>query len=976
MKDETPTYNPKEIEPKWQKVWEQMPDLYRAIDGDVSRDKYYVLVEFPDPSGDGLHNGHVLSYTAQDIIARRLRMQGKNVLYPMGWDAFGLPTENYAIKHKIKPQDATAANVANFKRQMKALGLSFDWSREVNTTDPEYYKWTQWIFLQLLKKDLAYQDEVAINWCPHCKTGLANEEVVDGKHERCDTVVEKRMLKQWLLRITKYADRLIEDLGNVDYLDRVVSQQVNWIGKSQGAEIRFAVQGKEDVHIEVFTTRPDTLFGATFMVLAPEHPLLKSIVGADMTEAVARYQKQSQAKSNIERLEDREKTGVFTGVYLKNPATGEKIPVWVSDYVLMEYGTGAIMGVPAHDQRDFEFAKEYGLDIRQVVMPCADDTSNPPRAEFEEVVRDTVIVHLKDTSTGKFALLNWHESLEGITTAIMGGIEDGQTAEEAALAEIEEEAALTGVKIVRKLRWVTAAKYCASHKGQNRKAIAQVFYAEVDSLKGQGEIPESEQKIHTLVWVDEDKVLTSLTPDHQKSVWQQLQEETAITADGVLTNSGEYDGMESAEAKQKIVAWLEAKGLAKLKVRYKLRDWIFSRQHYWGEPIPVIHCHTCGAVPVPEDQLPVMLPDVEHYEPTDTGESPLATIEDWVNVECPTCGGSARRETDTMPNWAGSSWYYLRYIDPNNDQAFADPEKLKYWLPVDLYNGGMEHTTLHLLYSRFWHKFLFDQGLVPTSEPYAARRSHGMIHGPDGVKMSKSRGNVINPDDTIERFGADAVRLYEMFMGPYDQTKDWNEDKLAGVYRFVSRVWKLGLEAAHALGQDQSGGSGDGAFELTVDRQTHRAIKRVNDAIKNRSFNTMVSFLMEYVNFLTSADVHDKLMSAEHQELVRRSIGTLVLLIAPSVPHLAEELWQRLGQEESVHVQAWPKYDPEMIKEDVLTIVVQVNGKLRGEFLAAAGASNDELEAEARKVAHEKGWLAAEPKKVIVVPAKLVNIVL
>ncbi len=825
MNNDTPQYSPKDIEPKWQQVWEHMPDLYRAVDGDASREKYYVLVEFPYPSGDGLHNGHVLSYTAQDIVARRLRMQGKNVLYPMGWDAFGLPTENYAIKHKIKPQDATAANVENFKRQMKALGLSFDWSREINTTDPEYYRWTQWIFLQLLKNDLAYQDEIAINWCPHCKTGLANEEVVDGKHERCGTVVEKRLLKQWLLRITKYADRLIEDLKNVDYLDRVASQQINWIGKSHGAEIRFVVQGKEDTQIEVFTTRPDTLFGATFMVLAPEHPLLEVIVSDDQAAAVASYQKQSQAKSNIERMEDRDKTGVFTGAYVKNPASGEQIPVWVSDYVLMEYGTGAIMAVPAHDQRDFEFAKKFGIDIRQVI---------------------------------------------------------------------------SGGDVVE-----------AAHVGV-----------------------------------------------------------------GTLINSAEYDGMESLEAKQKIVTWLEAQGVAKDKVQYKLRDWIFSRQHYWGEPIPVIHCHKCGAVPVPEDQLPVTLPDVEHYEPTDTGESPLAAIEDWVNVACPMCGGDARRETDTMPNWAGSSWYYLRYIDPRNDQAFADADKLTYWLPVDLYNGGMEHTTLHLLYSRFWHKFLFDQGLVPTPEPYAARRSHGMIHGPDGVKMSKSRGNVINPDDTIERFGADSVRLYEMFMGPYDQTKDWNDDKLAGVYRFVGRVWKLGLEAADVLEQDHVSEGQDGAFKLAVDRQTHRTIKRVDDAIKNRSFNTMVSSLMEYVNFLTSADVHDKLMRAEHQELVRRSVGTLVLLLAPSVPHVTEELWQRLGQEESVHVQDWPKYDPEMIKEDVITIVVQVNGKLRGEFLAAAGTSNDELEAEARKVAAEKGWLRGEPKKVIVVPGKLVNIVL
>ncbi len=816
-------YNPKQIEPKWRKLW-QDNNFYQAKDNDNSSEPYYVLVEFPYPSGDGLHTGHVRSYTAQDIIARRLRMMGKNVLYPMGWDAFGLPTENYAIKNKVRPADATAKNIATFKRQMQELGFSFDWSREINTTDPSYYRWTQWIFLQLLKDGLAYQAEIAINWCPKCKTGLANEEVINGRHERCGTLVEKKLLKQWMLKITAYADRLIEDLELVDYLPQIAHQQINWIGRSNGAEIEFAVDGQSE-KIKVFTTRADTIFGATFMVLAPEHPLVKNITTDDQHNAVDSYVKQAMSKSNIDRMEEKNKSGVFTGAYAVNPATKQNIPIWIADYVMMDYGTGAIMAVPAHDERDFEFAKKFGIDIIQVI--------------------------------------------------------DG---------------------------------------------------------------PEVSDKPYV--------------------------------ENGKLINSDQFDGLEVDEAKKDITKWLEDQGIGKEKVSYKLRDWIFSRQHYWGEPIPVIHCSKCGAVPVPEDQLPVVLPDVDSYEPTDTGESPLANIDDWVNVECPKCGGQAKRETDTMPNWAGSSWYYLRYIDPNNSNQFADASKLKYWLMVDLYNGGMEHTTLHLLYSRFWHKFLFDKGFVPTPEPYAKRRSHGMILAADGNKMSKSKGNVVSPDEVVEKFGADSLRVYEMFMGPYDQAIEWNEQKLAGVYRFLTRVFDLTAELTSDPKSSIKSSAEDNVFETQVDSMVNKTLKKIDSDIEKRQFNTIVSALMELTNYLTKPNNRERLQSENFKELAHRTTKMIALMLAPIAPYIAEEIWQLAGGEKSVHLQAWPAFDPELVKDNVVTIVVQINGKLKGEFAISTGSSKEDLETEAIDLLKEKNILSQDQiVKTIVVPNRLVNFV-
>ncbi len=945
-------YDHKEIEPKWQREWEK-DGIYQALDNSDKR-KYYCLIEFPYPSGDGLHVGHIRSNTAMDVIARKRRAEGYNVLYPIGWDAFGLPTENYAIKTGVQPAIVTKQNTDIFRRQLQSLGFSFDWSREINTTDPGYYKWTQWIFLQLFKKGLAYKKKMAINWCPKCLIGLANEEVVSGNCERCGTPVEKRDKEQWMLAITKYADRLDKDLDTVDYLEKIKIQQRHWIGRSVGAEFEFKIVDSGE-KVSVFTTRADTLFGVTYVVLAPEHELIQKLKSQIKNwPAVEEYLAEVKTKTEMDRItEGREKTGVvLDGVFAINPANQEKVPVWIADYVLVSYGTGAVMAVPAHDERDYAFAKKFNLPIKQVIMPCEDDSINPPREGFEEVVRDTIIVHLRDKSTGKFALLDWHESLEGITTAIMGGIEAGQTPEEAALMEIKEEASLEGIVIKNKLRWITAAKYCASHKKQNRKAVSYGILAEIDSLKNQGVIAESEQKLHTLVWVDEDLVIDRLTPDHQKLVWNQLISETALSMEGEMINSNEFDGLASEEAQEKIT-----NKFGQQKVTYKLRDWVFSRQHYWGEPIPMIKCSKCGWVSVPEKDLPVTLPAVERYQPTETGESPLAGITDWVKTTCPTCAGPAERETDTMPNWAGSSWYYLRYVDSRNIDAFASLEKLKHWTPVDWYNGGMEHTTLHLLYSRFWHKFLFDLGLVPSSEPYQKRTSHGMILAEGGEKMSKSRGNVVNPDKFVELYGADTLRLYEMFMGPFDQAIAWSTESLIGPRRFLERVWRLRSKVAKK--EESSDNS-----KLTL--LLHQTIKKVSEDVEAMRFNTAISSLMILVNSLET-----------EENISRQDYELMLQLLAPFAPHLTEELWHELGNSRSIHLAPWPKYDPDKIIVDEITIAIQINGILRDTIKVSPSLSPLEIEIEAKNRAKIQKWLVDKKiKKVVHVPGKLVNIVI
>ena len=798
-------YNFKEIEKKWQDKWEEA-HAFEAVNGS-DKEKFFGLIEFPYPSGQGLHVGHPRSYTAMDIIARKRRMQGYNVLYPIGWDAFGLPAENYAIQNNVHPAVITAKNIANFTRQLKMLGFSFDWSREINTTDPNYYKWTQWIFLQLFKKDLAYKQEMPINWSTSCNVGLANEEVVNGVCERCGGEVVQKRQSQWMLKITEYAQRLIDDLDDIDFREKIKTQQRNWLGRSEGAEVKFTLTSGDEM--VVYTTRCDTLFGATYTVISPEHPLIEKLADKLTNyDEVKAYQAAAAKKSEFERTElAKEKTGVrLMGVNAINPVTGTEIPVFVSDYVLVTYGTGAIMAVPAHDTRDWEFAKAFDLPIIEVV------------------------------SGGK---------------------------------DVNEEA-----------------------------------YTDV--------------------------------------------------ASGTMVNSGFLTGMAVKDAIPAMIDYLEKEGLGTRKVNYKLRDWVFSRQRYWGEPIPIIHCPKCGQVPVPEDELPLVLPDMEEFKPGENGESPLANATDWINVTCPCCGAPAKRETDTMPQWAGSSWYFLRYADAHNDNALASKEALDYWTPVDWYNGGMEHTTLHLLYSRFWHKFLFDIGVVPTKEPYQKRTSHGMILGENGEKMSKSRGNVVNPDDVVNEVGADTFRTYEMFLGAFDQSTPWSQQGLKGCYKFIEKVWNL-----------QNIVTDDEGYSPELEKAMHKTIKKVGDDFERMKFNTAIATMMSFLN-----DVSKK------GSITKGEYKTFITLLNPVAPHVTEELWQMLGGEGLLSLAPWPAYDEDKTVDDEIEIVVQINGKIRDKMNVPADIDRAGLEAVAME--SERIRELTEGKtivKVIAVPGKLVNIV-
>jgi leucyl-tRNA synthetase len=797
-------YNPQKIEKKWQEIWEK-EGAFHASD-DKTKPKYYALIEFPYPSGQGLHVGHPRPYTALDIVARKRRLQGYNVLFPIGWDAFGLPTENYAIQNKIHPKKVTERNVARFKQQLQSLGFSFDWSREVNTTDPEYYKWTQWIFLKLFEKSLAYKKEAAINWCTSCKVGLANEEVVNGTCERCHSEVVRKVKNQWMLKITEYAEKLLQDLDSVDYIQRVKLQQENWIGRSTGAEVDFEVTGGSK--LRVFTTRPDTLFGATYMVIAPEHPMIeeqKNLI--TNMEELLEYQQLANKKSDFERTElAKEKTGVeIKGVKAINPVNKKEIPIFISDYVLMSYGTGAIMAVPGHDTRDWEFAKAFNLPIVEVVA---------------------------------------------------GG-------------SIEKEA-----------------------------------YLDIEN--------------------------------------------------GVMVNSDFLNGMQVKDAKEKIIAWLAERGIGEAKVNYKLRDWVFSRQRYWGEPIPLVRCEKCGWVALPEEELPLMLPEVESYEPTDTGESPLANMTEWVNTTCPECGGKAQRETDTMPQWAGSSWYFLRYTDPHNQEALASRENLEYWTPVDWYNGGMEHTTLHLLYSRFWHKFLYEIGVVPTSEPYKKRTSHGMILGENNEKMSKSRGNVINPDDIVKEFGADTLRMYEMFIGDFERSVPWSQNGVRGCRRFLDRVWRL----QEFLVDEE-------AISPKLEKNIHKTIKKVSEDFEALKYNTAIAAMMSLVNDFYAAG-----------EVTRGDLKTLLILLNPVAPHITEELWTILDSRSRLTDQSWPQWDEAKTVEKTVEIAVQINGKVRGKVVLAVDATQEDARIAAMEDEKLKNLFEGKNiVKVIYVPGRILNIV-
>jgi len=992
-------YDHSELEPKWQKKWEDA-DLYKATENSKSpspngsggprKKKFYGLIEFPYPSGDGLHVGHIRSNTAMDIISRKRRMEGFEVLYPIGWDAFGLPAENYAIKTGTQPAAITQKNASTFRRQLKALGFGFDWSREVDTTDPKYYKWTQWIFLQFLKQGLAYKKKMAINWCPKDLIGLANEEVVDGKCERCGTPVEKKEKEQWMLAITKYADRLDKDLDTVDFKERIKIQQRNWIGRSEGAEIDFKLDFKKNptdndrrgpdgkpAQIKVFTTRPDTLFGVTYIVLSPEH-LWVTLATDDAHDVltnkdeVRAYLADVKNKTEIERTgEGKEKTGVeLKGVKAINPATKEEIPMFVADYVLAHYGTGAVMAVPAHDERDFDFATKYKLPVKQVIEPMFTKTEGVDALKTGQpfVERNAALCIVKHWSEDKYLCSKWKTNdWRGF---VIGGIEEGEDESVAAKREVTEETGYTDVEYVRTLGKVHS-KFYHDIKAVNRFAHFKVVYLELKS-GDQGDIDESEKILHEIEWVTAEKVRDFVNRPDLKMAWD-LMSPSSYAGEGLLVDSGAFSGKDSTDIKKEITESVEGKWVT----TYKLRDWIFSRQRYWGEPIPVVHCEKCGIVPVPEDQLPVTLPEVENYKPTETGESPLAGISEWVNTKCPQCGGSAKRETDTMPNWAGSSWYYLRYADPHNDTEFASAKNLKYWTPVDWYNGGMEHTTLHLLYSRFWHKFLFDQGLVPTAEPYQKRTSHGLILAEGGVKMSKSVGNVINPDGIIKAFGADALRLYEMFMGPFDQHISWDTNGIVGTRRFVEKVWRLSekarskkekgkrTETREIRDQRAEATKQDSKFSKGADKILHKAIKKVSEDIEKMGFNTAISTLMITVSELEKVES----LSTEQYEI-------LLKLVAPFAPHVTEELWSLAGNFESIHISSWPIFDPKLATDTEATIIIQINGKVRGSFVSDTNATTETLQNTATNLPEIAKWLEGKKvTKVIVVPGRLVSFV-
>ncbi|MDD5731872.1 MAG: class I tRNA ligase family protein [Patescibacteria group bacterium] len=976
-------YNPQEIEPKWQGVWEKTPDLYKAVDFD-KKPKHYVMFEFNYPSGVGLHVGHLRGQTICDIIARQKRMAGYNVLFPIGWDAFGLPVENFAIKNKMHPAIASAQNITNFVKQEKSLGYSVDWSREIDTTDPKYYKWTQWLFLRFFEHGLAYKKKMPINWCPSCKIGLANEEVIDGKCERCGTESSKKGMEQWMLKITAYADKLLEGLKHVDYPERVKLAQENWIGRSEGTSIKFQItnnklqtnsksqNSNDKKYVEVFTTRVDTLYGCTYIVLAPESQYTEELKNhISNTEKVEKYINETKKKSNIERMvEEKEKTGVkLEGIIAVNPINGREIEIWVADYVIADYGTGAVMAVPAHDDRDFAFAKKYGIEIIQSIAPIVTYQKTPPVEGLKYEERNMVEVIVYDPKKDKYLCLKWKK--QPWTTFITGGIEEGEDPIQSAEREITEETGYKNFKL-KKVLGKTRAIFHAAHKNVNRIANANGLFFEL--LNDEREtVADEENAIHEVVWVDRDELTTDNIVCASLDYWLREIDDKGIafTDYGILVNSGEFNGLTSEEGKKKITEKLKSEGLGDFVVNYKMRDWIFSRQHYWGEPIPIVNCEKDGLVPVPEDQLPVLLPDVENYEPTDTGESPLAAITDWVNTTCPKCGGPAKRETDTMPNWAGSSWYFLRYIDPKNDKVFADFEKLKYWMPVDIYEGGMEHTTLHLLYSRFWNEFFYDIGLVPTKEPYAKRIAHGIILAEDGKKMSKSLGNVINPTDLIEKYGADATRAYEMFIGPFDQQVAWDSKGIEGVSRFLNKVWNLGMEIAERTENADSQKLLTQSFEIgetELEVATHKTIKKFNEALEGFRYNTLISTLMEFTNYLQTKK--DLLYTYPQPYLI------LILLLSPICPHIAEEIWQSFGNEESIFSgkYSWPRHDPEKIKEDFVSIIIQENGKLRGNIDVPAD-SDESAVLEICKNSPKFTSLPDGAKKVVYVKNRLINFV-
>lgn len=959
-------YNPKEIEPNWQKSWEEQ-GIHRASE-DPTKPKRYVLEYFPYPSGAAMHVGHVRNYTIGDSIARFYRMQGHNVLHPMGWDAFGLPAENYAIKTGISPRQAVDENTTKFKKQLMQMGFGYDWSREVDSTDPNYYKWTQWFFLLLFKRGLAYQKESLQWWCPVDKTVLANEQVEAGKCWRCGSDVEKKSLKQWFFKITEYADRLIDGLDDLNWSESIKSMQRNWIGRSQGAEVDFTVD-ESDEKIKVYTTRPDTLFGATFIVLAPEHPLPLEITKKPNINEVEDYIKQTQAKSDIERQDtEREKTGVFTGAYAINPANNEKIPIWVADYVLSGYGTGAIMAVPAHDERDWEFAKKFDLPITEVVSPYITEGGKNAAKDNAETLKRHIVDLIIMNDKGEYLLQVEPDNIHFAG----GGVDPEDKDDEAAIRrELLEETGFSDIASIMQVSSTVTTYYFRIPKNKNQLCDGIFYEVKLASLKQ--EKSEIEEGKHTVRWVEKDKVADLITWEGHAFAWQQYLSGTRCHAgEGVLMNSGKFNGMKSEEAREKIVLDLAKQKSGSEKVNYKIRDWLISRQRYWGAPIPIIHCPKDGAVAVPEEQLPVILPEIKSYEPSGDGRSPLANVPEFVNTTCPKCGGKAERETDTMDGFACSSWYFLRFADPKNSHAPFDPNKAKFWLPVDDYIGGAEHAVMHLLYARFWTKVMFDERLIDFEEPFTTLRNQGMILAPDGQKMSKSKGNTIEPGGLIEQgYGADAIRIMELFIGPWNQSANWSIDGIGGAHRFLQRVWTIVHEYIESSRINKPATS---SHDDELIRLTHKSIAAVSADLHELGFNTAIAALMELTNNLYK---YKAKTAFDQDENWGKSLNILVQLLAPFAPHISEQLWQDLGNPGSVHVSSWPKHDDKYLMSDTMNIVVQVNGKLRANLSVPTNSTESDIIAVAKADSKVAAYLKDQNiKKQVYVPKKLINFVI
>lgn len=932
------------VEKKWQEYWKNHHTFEAHID--KSKEKYYYLVEFPYPSGAGLHVGHVRSYTALDTLARKKRLMGYNVLFPMGWDAFGAPAEQYAIKNHIHPSIAVKENIKTFKSQIEKLGISFDWSREFATTDPEYYKWTQWQFLQFFKHGMAYKAKKNINWCPKCKMGLSNEDSSGGVCERCGTQVVQKEKEQWMLRMSDYAEDLIDGLNDTDFQERTKVAQINWIGKSTGAEVDFKLKQVNE-KLTVYTTRPDTLYGVTFMVIAPEHPYVDLYSGLikNMNEVID-YREQTNKKTEFERTQlVKDKTGIkLEGLSAINPINNKEIPIYISDYVMMNYGTGAIMAVPAHDTRDYDFAKKFGIDIIQVLE---EETGTP---HSDESKKNSIVAIVYDEKQDKYLTINWGNN--GGRLFVGGTIKENESSLECAIREIAEETGYTDISLVK-----TAFKinhhYYAYNKDKyfNIQATPFLFTLNSDKMVSQNLDDDEKFKVE---WVSKDIIQKEIVDELHKKSFEYTVNETAMIGDGIHINSDVLDGLHKEEAISKMISYLEEKGIGRKKTNYKLQDWIFTRQRFWGEPIPLIYCDDCGWVAVPDEDLPVLLPNVAEYEPTDDGESPLARIDEFVNTTCPHCGKPAKRETDTMPNWAGSSWYWLRYMDPHNDKEFASREALEYWGKVDWYNGGMEHATRHLLYARFWNQFLYNIGLVPNKEPFKVRASHGMILGEGGVKMSKSLGNVINPDDIVAEYGADTLRTYEMFIGDYEKEATWSEQGLNGCKRYLDRVVRLGEKVNDSL-----------EYSSELEKDIHKTIKKVTEDIDALKFNTAVSTLMILLNKMEKMD-----------SISKKDYRTYLTLLNPIAPHITEELNEEYQLGSAICESSWPSYEEDKLVDSEKEIAVQVNGKVRATILVHIDDTDDIIKEKALSEDNVKKHIEGkEIVKIIVIKGKIVNIV-